>query len=117
MQAFFHRRCGFAGVLVAIAGKAYRSAEASATGVCLSPSSSAIDCQQEVVILPCASADLATFLLKTKNTRAVLALLWTLQAGLSVCLCIGCQRSLVSIFVGKELSSFFALVSALPLSS
>jgi hypothetical protein len=74
-------------------------------------------CRQEVVVFLCASVGLATFFLKTKNARAVLALSRTLQAGLSVCLFIGGQRSLLSIFVGKKLSFFLALVSALPLSS
>ena len=41
-----------------------------------------VSCWQEVLILPCAGVGLATFLLKTKNTRAVLALAfaWPFQA-------------------------------------
>jgi hypothetical protein len=50
------------------------------------------------VVLFCTGVGFATFFLKTKkHASSVGSFLQTLWAGLSVCLCIGCQRSLVSI--------------------
>jgi hypothetical protein len=49
------------------------------------------------VVLSCTGVGFATFFLKTKkHASSVGSFLQTLWAGLSVCLCIGCQRSLVS---------------------
>jgi hypothetical protein len=83
---------------------------------------SAFACQHPLsarfVVLSCTGAGLATFFLKTNNTRAVLALFYRrLQVGLSVCGCTGGQCSLVSILCRQDLSSALALVPALPLSS
>jgi hypothetical protein len=66
------------------------------------PSLPAGDCWQEVVVLSCAGVGLATFFLKTKNMRAVLALFADVCSW-AVCLrCIGWQRSLLSILCRQE---------------